>query len=58
MFLVYGNDMTEGVSSNISLFANDAKLLRKIRNHMNGARHGEWNLMQKNAMYWEWEKLQ
>ena len=33
MFLVYVNDMTEGVSSYISLFADDAKLLRKIRNH-------------------------
>ena len=34
MFLVvYVNDMTEGVSIYISLFADDAKLLRKIRNH-------------------------
>ena len=33
MFLVYVNDMTEGVSSYISLFADDLKLLRKIRNH-------------------------
>ena len=33
MFVVYVNDMTEGVSSYISLFADDAKLLRKIRNH-------------------------
>ena len=31
-FLVYVNDMT-GVSSYKSLFADDAKLLRKIRNH-------------------------
>ena len=23
---------------------------------MNGARHGKWNLMQKTAMYWKWEK--
>ena len=31
MFLiVYINDMTEGVSSYTSLFADDAKLLRKI----------------------------
>ena len=30
MFLIYINDMTEGVSSYISLFADDAKLLRKI----------------------------
>ena len=30
MFLVYVNDMTEGVNSYMSLFADDAKLLRKI----------------------------
>ena len=35
MFLIYVNDMTEGVSSYISLFTDDAKLLRKIRNHKN-----------------------
>ena len=33
MFLGYVNDMTEVVGSYISLFADDAKLLRKIRNH-------------------------
>ena len=33
MFLIYINDMTEGVSSYISLYADDAKLLRKIGNH-------------------------
>ena len=33
MFLIYVNDMTEGVSSYVNLFADDAKLLRKIRNH-------------------------
>ena len=33
MFLVYLNDMTEGESSYISLFADDSKLLRKIGNH-------------------------
>ena len=33
MFLVYVNDMTERVNSYISLFSDDAKLLRKIRNH-------------------------
>ena len=32
MFLIYVNDITEGVSSYISLLADDAKLLRKIRN--------------------------
>ena len=30
---VYVNDMIEGVSSYISLLTDDAKLLRKIRNH-------------------------
>ena len=33
MLLVYVNDMTEGVSSYISLSADNAKLLRKIGNH-------------------------
>ena len=32
MFLIYVNDMIEGVSSYMSLFADDAKLLRKISN--------------------------
>ena len=31
--LVYVNDMTEGTSSYINLFKDDAKLLREIRNH-------------------------
>ena len=31
MFLVYVNDITEGVNSYMSLFADDAKLLRKIK---------------------------
>ena len=51
------NDMTEGVSSYINLFADDAKLLRKIRNHNDCKElqndinniyewrlHGKWNL--------------
>ena len=33
MFSVYINDMTEELSSYISLFADDVKLLRKIGNH-------------------------
>ena len=33
MFLIYVNDMAEGVNSYISLFADDAQLLRKIRNY-------------------------
>ena len=32
MFLIYVNDMVEGVSSYISLFADDAKIMRKIEN--------------------------
>jgi len=31
MFLVYMNDMVEGVNSYVSLFADDAKLLRKVK---------------------------
>ena len=33
MFLIYVNDRTKGVTSYINLFENNAKLLRKIRNH-------------------------
>ena len=33
ILLVYVNDMTEGVNSYLSLLENNAKLLRKIRNH-------------------------
>ena len=33
MFLIYVNDMKEGISDYIILFADDARLLRKIRNH-------------------------
>ncbi len=33
MFLIYINDMPDGVGSYISLFADDAKLLRKISTH-------------------------
>ena len=35
IFLVYSNDMIEGVSSYISLFVDDATLLRKTRNYKN-----------------------
>ena len=35
MFLVYVNYMTEGVNSYMSLFSDDAKLLRKIENKEN-----------------------
>ena len=32
MFAVYVNDMVEGINSHISLFADDAKVMRKVRN--------------------------
>lgn len=32
MFMIYINDMVEGVDSYMSLFADDAKIMRKIRN--------------------------
>ena len=32
MFTVYINDMTEGVESYMNMFADDAKILQKIRN--------------------------
>ncbi len=31
MFVVYINDMTEGINSYMSLFADDAKLLRRVK---------------------------
>ena len=68
MFLIYVNDMTEGLSSYISLFADDAKLLRKIGNHKDCEelqndinKIYEWSKtweMEFNAMYWKWEKVQ
>ncbi len=30
MFAIYMNDMMEGMNSNMSLFADDAKLMRKV----------------------------
>ena len=33
MFLVYVNDIIERVSNYISLFADDAKLIKKIKDH-------------------------
>ena len=33
MFQIYINDMQEGLSSYINLFADDAKILRVIRSH-------------------------
>ena len=66
--------MTEGVSSQIiSLFADDAKLSRKIKKKNNDCEElhndinkiHEWNKTwemefnaKKNAMYWKWERVQ
>ena len=69
MFFVYVNEMTEGVNSYISLFADDAKLLRKIKNHKDCEElHNyinkiyecskKWNMefnAIKKAMYLKWE---
>ena len=49
MFLVCVNDMTEGVSSYISLFADDAKLLRKTRNQKE-------ELLNDICKIYEWSK--
>ena len=35
MFLVYVNDVPEGLNSYMSLFADNTKLLKKTRNHKN-----------------------
>ena len=67
--LIYVNDMIEGVSSYISLFADGAKLLRKIENHKDceelqndinkiyeWSKTWEMEFNAKNGMYWKWEK--
>ena len=51
MFLVYVNHLTEGLSSYISWFADDTKLLRKIRNHKDCEEL--WNDINK---IYEWSK--
>ena len=51
MFLMYVNDMTERVSNYISLFADDAKLLRKIGNRKNC-----WELYNDINKIYEWSK--
>ena len=38
MFLIYINDMTKGASSYIILFADDMKLLRKVKKKPQGLR--------------------
>ena len=49
-FLIYVNDMTEGLSSYKSLFADDTKLLRKIRNHK------DYEELQNVNKIYEWSK--
>ena len=56
MFLIHVNDMIEGVSSYISLFADDAKLLRKIRNHKDCEElHNYINKIYEWSKTWEME---
>ena len=56
MFLIYVNDMTKGVSSYISLFADDAKLLRKIGNHKDFEKlQNDINTMYEWIKTWETE---
>ncbi len=57
MFLIYVSDMPEGINSYISLFADDAKLMKEIRDerdckelqkdigkiYIYGLKHGKWN---------------
>ncbi len=63
MFAIYINDMTEGITSYISMFADDAKLLREITKEedcialnkdwkelVNGHTDGKWNSMQKSVV--------
>ena len=56
MFLIYVNDITQGVSSYISLFVNYTKLLRKIRNHKDYEElHDDINKMYEWSKTWEME---
>ncbi len=58
MFLIYINDMTEGINSYMSLFTDDAKLMREIKNQKDceelqndvnkifkWSKYGKWNLI-------------
>ncbi len=52
MFAVYVSDMTEGVESYMSLFADDAKIMRRVKNEE------DCNLLQRYLdMVWEWSKM-
>ncbi len=42
MFTIYAKDMMEGVDSYMSMFADDAKLMRRVRNEE------DWYLFQKD----------
>ena len=56
MFLVYVNDMTEGLHSYRSLFAEGAKLLRKISNHKDREElQNDINKIYKWSRTWEME---
>ena len=56
MFKVYINDMVEGVNSYINLFADDAKLLRRVRNREDGEMLQEdLNNIAKWSDKWEME---
>ena len=69
MFLVYVNDLTE-VSSYINLFADNVKLLGRIRNHKDCkelqnyinkiyecSKTWEVESNEKYIMYWKWERM-
>ncbi len=46
------SDMTEGVESYVSLFADDAKIMRRVKNEE------ECNLQQRDLdMVWEWSEM-
>ncbi len=50
MFAVYVSDMTEGVESYMSLFADDAKIMRRLKNEE------DCNLLQMDKV-WEWSEM-
>ena len=49
MFAIYINDMIEGVNSYMTLFADDAKIMRRVKNE------GDCNMLQKDLdTVWKW----
>ena len=53
MFLIYVNDLPEGLSSYINLFADDVKLLRKVNSQEDYKKLQDLNKIQEWSERWE-----